>query len=366
MKTLYLLFALALCALPSALSVSFSSNRTYADSDQLLTLSMNATGGAPPYFFTLYEQNGTQFYRDGYLNATVQVRTLVNQNQYRLRVEDTNGNETNATLALTVNAPPTLVLSPTNATIQPPYYIQFSNTTLGGTPPFSYNYAVQGSGYSVSNNTVTFNDTGLYLVTLMVNDLFGKTAHATALIDSAYAPTVHAMGECENISNFSQTEVVPLSLGSGAYSAIEDFMTPDYASVIISSPSYETAVTLNSTTAYVPAGATGIYVRLLSIGWIPKLHVISVQVCEGNPTTSSTTSAPTTTTFTGHTTTIEMTTTVPISSTTLLSTTTRNSTATRATPTGPDSLLVCVAMIVLILVVGILFMVFRKPKEEEG
>jgi len=354
------LAAFVLCGMLNALTVSFTANRAYADIGQNLTLLATASGGTAPYTFEFFHANATTGNTIGYFNNAYTASLPVHLKQagtanYLLRVYDYNWlNETNATISLTVNASPVLALAPKNITTQPYTSVMFSNTVTGGTPPYS-NYSIDVEGVNsagLSNNIVAVNGTGLYLVTEVARDLLGRQAKGSALIDVALAPTVATTANCQIINNFSQTEVVPLTVGWNATSVVENYITPDYAGVTIGTNS----ITIYPNNAFV-YGGSGYYVRLLNLSWIPILQTISIAICPavavapvGTTTTSSTT---TTTTPTSSSTSSTSTTTLATTTTAQPVSTTTVNAASVANPATPISLKKELAIIACVVAAAI-------------
>jgi YVTN family beta-propeller protein len=90
--------------------------------------------------------------------------------------------QTFAVAALRAAVPtPTISIAPSSTSIGTGGDVTFTNTTAGGTPPYTFSYIVNASGVAISNNTATFADPGTYNVTESVTESAGITANSSAV-----------------------------------------------------------------------------------------------------------------------------------------------------------------------------------------
>ena len=103
-----------------------------------------------------------------------------------------------STATITVNALPTISISPTTSTTDAGQSVTFTNTTSGGTKPYTFSYTVNSlSGVTITGNTITFANVGTFNVLETVTDAFSQSVSSSnsvitvnsKLIASA-APTV--------------------------------------------------------------------------------------------------------------------------------------------------------------------------------
>jgi hypothetical protein len=337
------LACLCLFGISNALTISISSNSSYTDYGKSLLLSMSAGGGVAPYYFRIYDPYGTQLttlatsnnttvitgYYGGmhpiyttFYNTVYKVKPPLGIGIYKLSVMDFTGvNVTNATVQVQANDTLKPTLNPANATLSLYQNVTFSNSIIGGSPPYNYTYSISGGRYDRTNNTMEFNSTGIYVVKLKARDIYNVSATAIAEINVGIVPTTKAQGNCTIIYNMSQTEVETISLAGGSVKVTENFITPQYAGVTFNGNIIRN---LNST----PVQISDYYVSLYNLSWAPILHTVSVELCLGYLTPPTTTSTSTTSTTSTSTSTISTTFSTTTFSTTTIPTTTVASTTT--------------------------------------
>ncbi len=131
-------------------------------------------------------------------------------------VTDVNQTSTTAHAIVTVVSGLTTVISPSTSEVDVGKPVLFTNSTSGGTTPYTYSYSVtlQNGGsasgdYTVSGNDVTFSNAGSYDVTLTVKDsLSGTATSQPVLITVNNDPTPSAL----SLSSTSTETGVPLTL----------------------------------------------------------------------------------------------------------------------------------------------------------
>lgn len=356
-----------------ASALKFTSNVSTTDEGKNITFYVSETLGKAPYYFTIYVTPANASIAYLVANASGQVVSKsintskvsqitgikYGQTTYVVTASDSYDNRTNSSyitsLIITTNSTPKLSLHPQNATILPDTNITFTNTIIGGSPPYSnYTYNVTGNGqYNRTNNTVTFNGIGSYEVKLKAQDKFKENATGISFITVGYTPVVVSSNDCIIISNFSQTEIQPIIINGNTVDVVENYITPTYAGITVGGHS----INFNGINEYLPVG--GYYAGLLNVSWIPILQTVKVSICPSNPlqTTSLSTSSSTTssTSTTSESTTSLKSSTSSTSSTTILPSTLQESTTTIkvASQSGSPTNYITVAIfIVAIAIVG--------------
>ncbi len=103
-----------------------------------------------------------------------------------LGVTDTSGENANASTLIRVTPVLTthLTANKTTASLSSGSSVLLTNTTSGGTGSNVYSYVVSpGSGFAISNNIISFSATGIYNVTLNVQDQSLEEANSTVAIN---------------------------------------------------------------------------------------------------------------------------------------------------------------------------------------
>ncbi len=224
----------------SQLSVSISaSGLTSIDKGQSSTLVVTSlSGGFPSYMGQwIVEQPGFQSYinlgssfpinPNDLLTASVStgVLSITGTWLFELEITDSSSEVTYSnSVAITVNQPLSVILYSSSGQTDVGGSLTFTNTTQGGTMPFSYSYSVTpNSGFTESTNpgnTFTFNSQGSYSVKLIVTDVTGSTATSTIVIDVNPAPTINGQPQSYSIDPAQQFGplISTVEGGSGTYS----------------------------------------------------------------------------------------------------------------------------------------------------
>jgi PKD repeat protein len=153
-------------------TISPSSATIYRGQSQLFTSSVS--GGTSPYFYQWYLDGAPV---SGATNPTwTFTPTTTGIYQIYLKVtDDVNVIVQSNTAQLTVNSPPSVgvTISPSAAVIDIGQSVDFTSTVTGGTPPFSYQWYLDGNPVSGATNpawTFTPSSSGNYQVYLKVTD----------------------------------------------------------------------------------------------------------------------------------------------------------------------------------------------------
>ena len=308
MNKIILLLALVFSAgMASAMTASFTANRTYADSGQNLTLNLSVGGGVPPYYFTIYQGNYVEVtWMEANSSQTVNVggkidpilKTFSYAN-YRMKVfsgisywlaaTDSAENTTNSILQVTVNATPKVALSPGGIYVTPWTNQTFTNTVVGGTPPYSYSYNITGGSYVRYNNTIMFNGIGLYYVGISVTDALNVMANSLlSKISTFLPPTSTSFGSCQALYNLSEGENATVQLNGQTLNVVAESVVPTGIEVVVSGSYIQVDAA--------PVQVAGYYIKLLNVTWMPILRTASIEFCPGWLTTTSTSTVSTTAT----------------------------------------------------------------------
>lgn len=166
-------------------SISFQS--AVMDVGQSQNFTSETLGGTPPYHH--------QWYLDGaaVLGANGQTWVFTAQSAgsftVHLNVTDSAGFDTKSnTAAVIINPLPSVIISPSTASIEVNQSIHFTSTVSGGTSPYEYQWYLNGTkviGATSSNWTFTPTSTGVHTVHLDVTDGAGTVASSQASIVSA-------------------------------------------------------------------------------------------------------------------------------------------------------------------------------------
>ena len=132
-------------------------------------------GGTPPYTYSYSVfQYGTAAQPGNYVITGNSIEFLntgsVSAQTFNVieTVTDHNGvASSSSNSVITVNPAPVIILAPSTNTITSGVYQAFTNTTSGGTPPYTYSYSIfqygvaaQSGNYIISGNTIKFLNTG--------------------------------------------------------------------------------------------------------------------------------------------------------------------------------------------------------------
>jgi hypothetical protein len=166
------------------LSVYIRPTSVTIDVSQSVTISSKVAGGTSPYFYQWY-LNGTRV--SGATNPSCTF-TSISTGSYRvyLNVSDSANVDPFALsniVNVTVNPQLSVSISPPSATVTLGRSVLFSAIVSGGTPPYSYNWNVNGTWLLLETNP-TFNFTppqdGYYNIGLLVTDNPSASASASA------------------------------------------------------------------------------------------------------------------------------------------------------------------------------------------
>jgi len=164
------------------------------DLDQFVPFNSSVTGGKSPFTY--------QWYLNG---SAVQGATSslwgfvpfsgVGHYQVWLNVTDSLGNEARSNVAcVTVNSLPTVSISPTTVVMDVGQSQVFTSTVSGGTPPYSYQWVLDGSvvfGATGTSWMFTPSSAGNYTVYLVIKDTAGSLGESNrASVDVNTKPTV--------------------------------------------------------------------------------------------------------------------------------------------------------------------------------
>jgi len=177
----------------SGLSISLSPTSNTITTGVSVKFTNTTMGGAAPYThsYSVF-QYGTTAQSGNYVITGNSIEFLNTQSSsaqtFNVLESVTDNSGTTAyssNSVITVNSPPTIALSPTTNTINSLQSVKFTNTTSGGTPPYTFAYSVfqYGSAASPSNfiingNSIEFTNAGTYNVLEGVTDAFGITAYS--------------------------------------------------------------------------------------------------------------------------------------------------------------------------------------------
>jgi uncharacterized membrane protein len=171
-------------------TISISANRTVADVGTPISLSLNADNGTPPYIYKWYVNNQV------ISNSNTFVFSPTTQGQYDVYVNLTDSAQDSVKsmpLTLIINPKPSVVsfkLAPSSTSL-----LYINNTVngavsvIGGTPPYRYKWYVNGvlqSGSNSSSYILNLNKTGIYNISVTVEDSVGQLASNSEMITVSY------------------------------------------------------------------------------------------------------------------------------------------------------------------------------------
>jgi uncharacterized membrane protein len=171
-------------------TISISADSTVADVGTPISLSLNADNGTPPYTYKWYVNNQVMS------NSDTFVFSPTTQGQYDVYVNLTDSAQDSVTsmpLTLIINPKPSvasfkLALSSTSL-------LYINNTVngavsvIGGTPPYSYKWYVNGALQSGSNSSsyiLNLNKTGIYNISVTTEDSVEQLASNSEMITVSY------------------------------------------------------------------------------------------------------------------------------------------------------------------------------------
>ncbi|MFG1445704.1 MAG: hypothetical protein AAE975_00830, partial [Thermoplasmatales archaeon] len=180
----------------SQLTVTISATSpTEIDLGQTVTFTNSVSGGNAPYSisYSVSPVGGGIVFGAYSVSGNVITFTLAGQYVVTSTVTDSLKNTATSTnsVTVTVNPLPTIAISPSSKTIDSGNNVTFTNTTSGGTKPYTYIWSYpSGVGITQSGNNFRFNDTGNFTITLTIVDAVGIVASASANITVNPSPII--------------------------------------------------------------------------------------------------------------------------------------------------------------------------------
>ncbi len=177
---------------PASLTIFSGSNAVFSA----------AAGGSTPLVYQ-WRKNGTNITNSGGISGTTSNvltftgATTNNSGNYSLVVNNIFGVSTSSVAALTVVLPPTITGSLANRTIECGGNVTYA-ITAAGTPPFNYQWSLDGTPISGATNT-SLSLTNVHLpnhtVTLVVTNLYSSlTSNAVLTVHDTTAPVITLNG----------------------------------------------------------------------------------------------------------------------------------------------------------------------------
>ena len=164
---------------PYSMAIFIASNHSSTDVGKYIYLTNTVTGGTPPYTYA-YSGPSQVTFSGNTATASVPGTYYITEN-----VQDAqDSNSISNFVALTFNARPSFTLfAPETSTLDSGQSVTFANAVTGGTPPYTYAYAVNDmAGVTITGNTIKFVDPGTYSVHETVTDWSGDMANTTNAI----------------------------------------------------------------------------------------------------------------------------------------------------------------------------------------
>lgn len=164
-------------------------NHNVIDLGQNTSVTMNITNGSKPYEWTLQknETSSNLSYNISTKNSSftyIFIPAASGNFTLYFNVTDNNGFMAMAVTHLQVNPRLNVSISLSSSNIYRRQTVYVTNTTSGGKKPYSYQYYVTPyTNLTINGNSITFNDTGRYKVTLNVTDSLGENATATRIVN---------------------------------------------------------------------------------------------------------------------------------------------------------------------------------------
>jgi hypothetical protein len=168
----------ALVTVNAAPSVTISPASVTLDVGQSENFTSSVSGGTPPYSY--------QWYLDcspvsGATSATWSFTpTASGSHKVYVKITDSVGTQVKSnTACVTVNCKPSVTISPSSVTLNVSSSQKFKSTVSGGTPPYSYQWYLNGvavSGATSASWTFTPSSAGSYTVYVKVTDSVNVTA----------------------------------------------------------------------------------------------------------------------------------------------------------------------------------------------
>ena len=177
----------------SLTSSSLTVTPTTTDVGFAVSVNVSSGAGVPPYSYswtvTLYPSGSAS----GYYSTSGNKVTFTKTGTYSVTatVRDSAGETASITKTITVNALPSVTITPSSATIDVGASVTFSNSSTGGTAPITYGWGYpSGSGITRAGNLFNFTNTGNFTIKLYVNDSLGASSFAIATISVNSQPII--------------------------------------------------------------------------------------------------------------------------------------------------------------------------------
>jgi hypothetical protein len=176
----------------AARTVTASASTVDQDRTSVLSNSMVISTGTSPYLYQWFEMaSGASAYSviggatlTSYSFVT-SVSTTTGVWHFELNVTDATGaTATSNAVTVTVNAVPSVIVSPSSTTLDLSQSVLFNSTVTGGTSPYSRQWYLNGTAVpGATNSTWSFTpiSTGSYQVSVKVDDAYGFQAESTSL-----------------------------------------------------------------------------------------------------------------------------------------------------------------------------------------
>jgi hypothetical protein len=180
----------------SQLSVTLSSiTPTIIDKGQTVTFSNSVAGGLSPYTISYSVSSIGIGIKIGAYSVSGNVITFSLTGEYAVTstVTDSLGKTvfSSNSITVTVNALPTVTLTASATSIDTGNSVAFTNTTSGGTQPYTYIWSYPSAqGITQLGNTFTFPNTGNFTITLTIVDAVGVVASSSVLITVNPSPII--------------------------------------------------------------------------------------------------------------------------------------------------------------------------------
>ncbi len=218
---------------------------------------------------------------------------------------------------LVIEMAPSISLAPTSESIYAGQSINFANTIVGGTPPYSgYNYTVFEYGSVaagtanavVAGNKITFNSTGTYDIQEHAIDDYGiKISSANSVITVSTPPPSGGAGSGSSagsgggsggggggggqflpsvisfrtnneigyrIFNFTQHNQEKVGINGIPFTIVENFISPNAAGITVNGASY----TLGDGETANLTNYPGYHIGLLNISYLPIIDLVEVEI----------------------------------------------------------------------------------------
>lgn len=187
----------AVITVNSTPAIFLTASASAVDVGSTVTISNVVSGGIPPYNSYPYSVNqlsGVTISGNGITFNSIGVY-LVTENAI-----DSSGAVATNQIQITVNEIPTISnFSPVNPTVEEQKSIAFSANIVGGTGPFAYNFFVFNAttgdsisnGIAASGSVVTFDNSGIFNVTVGIADAYGyHNTSANIIVNVVADPAV--------------------------------------------------------------------------------------------------------------------------------------------------------------------------------